>query len=480
MLDVVRLVAQHDTKVQRAELAQTQAQATRSLAYGTLHPQISVASTGSYPLYVWNRTTPPALPGSEATAVDTHRVGAELRVDQVLPTDGSVSLGLGNVMTITKRAEETEGEDVVDPSVAQSLALTATLRQPLFTNGRPIDLRIFGLARRLQADIPVDKARLAALADTNTQVVDALGTYVEIVYLRGSIGNLSSNVAHSTRRLEQAQVRVRQGSMTQRDLWDAELELDKLNDALLEARFALLRAEQGLAWSLGVEDLGESLLADTLPAVGRTYTQEEVDARLLSSSPEVRRLALAVEEATILETLHGREHAATLTASFSLSPQYAGDRDTSGDLGASYSDLFAESATWNTTLALGLSVPVYQGKKAAHQREQDRATIRIAQSSLQDVEQSLRQSVRLLHLERQLLEERLRSRESSLALERGRQGDKQRLLELERITQLDLEEGQAVVAGKALEVWYARAKLFLNALRILSLAGEDIPAVLQG
>jgi len=72
----------------------------------------------------------------------------------------------------------------------------------------------------------------------------------------------------------------------------------------------LAQAQEELAWSLALEGLEGIELADQLPAVTLTHTLEEVTAAVVAASPEMKKLALAVEEARILETLGGRERAA--------------------------------------------------------------------------------------------------------------------------------------------------------------------------
>jgi outer membrane protein TolC len=369
-----------------------------------------------------------------------------------------------------------------DPEFRQDLSFSATWTQPLFVNRRIIDLRVFGASIELAGGIPLRLARTGAEIQKNSRIVSVVETYLQVVQLRKQLEVLNRNVETTGERVEQSRIRRRQGTARQRDVWDVEIRLDELRETRLETEYALLQAESSLAASLGIDgELGDQELGDAVPTLTLPGEEELIQAAR-SSSGQVRRARESLSQARMQRIVNGRQYGASLSTSFSLSPSYADDWSEgfgTNDFGESYSELFAEDASWDTRLAVSLQVPIYNGGQARSRAEQDTRAIEKASLRLSDVQRSVEDQIDALYLRRRLLEDQLSLRERSLDLEEERLEESRRLAELDSLTELELREAETQVQSKENALWRTRADLFLNGLRILQTAGRDLEAVVE-
>ncbi|MFW5728222.1 MAG: TolC family protein [Spirochaetota bacterium] len=495
---VVPLILEHDSTYRRALLEEAGARASRSLARAQVLPQISLGTANSSaPTYGWSRTeeTRPVvpedsdgstggLPGGDQTTTETetvlaqtHTASAGLSLSQALPTDGSLSLSAGN----TLRAQIIDDED---PQFRQDVSFRATWQQPLFTNRRVIDLRVFGASIELAGGIPLRLAQTSADMQKNARILGVLESYLRVVELRRQVALLERNIGTTAERVDQARIRLRQGTITQSGVWDVEVSLEELREGRLEADYALVQAESSLAASLGLdsEGLAAYRLADTVPTISLPE-EEEMVAVASGNSTEVRQARESLSQAQLQRIVNGRQYGATLSTSVSVTPSYGDDWTDNSfgttDFGESYTDLFSEDASWDTTVSVSLSVPLYDGRRAVHQAARDARSAERAALSLSEAQRSVRENIGSLYLRRRLLQDQLSLRETSLAVEEDRLAEQRKRAELESVTPLDIREAEAQVVSRQDALWRTRADLFLNSLRILQAAGRDLEQVLE-
>ena len=481
---IVPRILEHDSAYRQAQLDAASAAASRALARAQLLPQVTLGSPPNASTYSWSRQESQRIVDTMAEDFtrDVHSASAQLNLTQALPTDGSLSVYAGN----TFRAQDDEDED---PLYRQDVSLGATWQQPLFTNRRIVDLRVLGASIELAGGIPLRLAQTSADIQKNARILSVMDTYLRVVELRKQIHVLGANIQTTQERVEQARIRRRQGTATQRDLWDIEISLEELREGRLEAEYALRQAESSLAASLGISAepaigrMADRRLSDAVPEISLPPEKELAEVAR-ASSLRIAQAQENVNQRRLQRVVNGRQYAATLRTSVTIAPQYDSEWVETGafgstEIGESYSELFADEASWNTTVSVDLTVPLYNGSQARHQAEQDQRSIDKAEVSLRDAERSVAESIHALYLRRALLRDQLSLRRSSLTLERDRLAEKEKLAELDSATELELAEARTQVASKENALWRTRADLFLNALRVLESAGRDLESTIR-
>lgn len=482
---VAAAVVRNDPAVRSAELSEAAARFGRSLIRAQTVPQITLgAPTGTGGNFRWLRDTvfqssggDALLPGGDASAGEevfrtTSSVGARVSVVQALPTDGILTAGIQNSM---QRAQI--GED--DPVYLQSLSASAAIQQPVFTNGKIIDLGMFDAGQELAAELPLRLARSSVDATRNERLLATLEAFLQVIELRGQISVLDMNIDTMSERVNQLRIRARQGTVTVRTVSDSEIELDELRERRLEARYALLQAEYAVAGSMGVaNDLAAYDLSPELPALPSVPEEGEALERARELNPAVFRAGQMVDQRRLERTVAGREYAATLSAQFGIAPAYAPGATGEETVGDSYGELFDEDAGWEPSFSVGVSVPLYTGGQVRLKRQQDTTAVERALISLDEARRGVGQTIRGLYLRRRMLRDQLALRRSALALQVERYAEQETLAELESITELELREAKAQVAQREHYVWRTEADLFLNALRIHDTMGNSLTEIL--
>jgi outer membrane protein TolC len=472
---IVPLVLENDLTVQITRESLDSSFHNRELLLAGTRPQITASQA---PVYTFsNSRYEDLLNDREITDLTTHGVSASVDLTQVLPTDGALSAGVSDSMTILSRGDET--------TIDQSPKLTFSVSQPVFTNGKVIDLSIYPARQALYGDIPVSRASLQEKAAKNAGLLKAFTTYKSTFMLRNQLLNQDANIVLTEKLLNLSRLRARQGSITSRQVWEEELTLESMNEARLELKYTLLEAEQNLARSLGITGtLSEMTLAAVIPAVKIDEGDEQLFERAVSANPDVLDKTLAVEEARHTAVINGREFSSDLSVSLSFSPKYPPSRSTDDivddGFGASFSDLFDEDAYIEPVVAVGLSIPVYNGGKVKHRREIDQNMINIAAANLASSRRLVIDTMGNLFLRRDMLAEKLEMVRSNLLYEKERLAEKQRLYELKQVTALEVNRVRLKASEKELDIWATEADLFLNAVSILNQAGYDLQLLFKG
>ena len=467
--DIIPMVVENDLNVLVAGRSLSTTVSSSEVLRAGIRPQLTLGQAPSYGYS--SAKTGGGLLGPVETR-ETQSVGVGVSVFQALPTDGSLSASLGTSTVITKVGDTTE--------ITQSPSISLNFSQPVFTNGKIVDLSIYRSRLDLYGRIPVSKAEAQELAVRNNSILGAISGFISVFTLRRQLSDTDENVGISARRVELARLQAEQGSITSLALLEQELALEQLREQRLELKYALLQAEQTLGRSMGGVDIGRTNLSDELPAIDLELSREELSNRAVEANFEIRGKLLSVDEARINESLSGRQFSSDLTLSLRLAPRYAMDRDANDDLGSSVSDLFAEDAYIDPTLSIGLSIPVYDGGKAKYQRRIDENSRVIAEADLAATRGKVMDSMDNLFLRREMLMEKLGLVRENLRYENDRLADKERLYALKKTTLLELDLVRMTARIKELEVWRTMSDLLINALQIFSTAGVDLQILLEG
>ena len=467
---MVSLVLENDPAVQMARSALGSSMHGRNLLLAGTRPQITATEAPAY-TFSSSRVTDPLT--GEFTDLSSHRVSIGAVVSQVLPTDGALSANISDSVAIV-----TSGDDV---TFAQSPRLSLSVSQPVFTNGKLIDLSIYSSRRAVFGDLPVSRAELREKAARNTGLLQAFSAYKSTFVLRRQLQNQDANQRLAERRLDLSRLRSKQGSIASRDLWEEELAYEGLNEIRLELKYALLESEQNLARRLGIDSgLTEIILSDVIPELRIEDSEAQLADRALTANPDVLDRILARDEASHNGVLNGREYSSNLSMSLLVTPKYAPSRIAGDDFVSSISDFFDDNAYLEPVVSIGLSIPLYDGGQAKSRREIDRNTVSMAETNLAATRHFAVEAMQNLFLRRSMLEEKLELIRSNLSFENERLAEKQRLFNQNQITSLEVDGVRLKATEKELEIWTTEADLFLNAARILDRAGYDLQSLFEG
>ena len=469
-VSIVSLVLENDLTVRIARLSLDSSLHNRELLRAGTLPQITMNQAPGYAFS--NSRYEDLLNDREITDLTTHGVSASVHLSQVLPTDGALSAGISDTMTVLTRGDET--------TIDQSPGLSLSVTQPVFTNGKVIDLSIYPARHALYGDLPVSRSSLQEKAAKNSGLMRAFSAYKAAFALRRQLLNHDANIGLTEKLLTLSRLRAKQGSITSREVWEEELILESMKEARLELKYTLLEAEQNLARSLGMTGaLSGVTLAEAIPSIKIEESREQLIGRAISANPDVLDKIFAVEEARHTAVLNGRNFSADLLVSMSFTPKYSPARS-NDDVGASFSDLFDEDAYIEPVVSVGLSIPVYDGGKAKHRREIDQNMVGIAEANLASARALVTEAARKLFLRRDMLIEKLELVRANLLYENERLAEKRRLFELKQVTALEVDRVQLKAREKEVEIWMTEADLFLNAVSILNQAGYDLQLLFEG
>jgi outer membrane protein len=275
--DVVRLALMNDTAVRLGMLSYESAELGVKRARGTFDPTLS----GSYD---WLNTSSPTTTQLEGAATRSDRSHAgRLALTQTLPTATRLELGFDSSRFQTNNVFST-----FNPSFASALALTLT--QPLL--GRNVGSSVRAPVR--QAERGLDKAR----AEVETLAADTASRAVErcyaVIQARESLAVLRKSLTLAQDTFAQNQRALELGALPPLEIHRSEAQVATRRSQVIQAEFALLRAENELRTLIGADldpDLRSSPLAvpEVEPPAEPLVTLDagrEI-ARALESRPEI-------------------------------------------------------------------------------------------------------------------------------------------------------------------------------------------------
>jgi outer membrane protein TolC len=459
--EVVERVVESDPAIVNSRRVLEEAQIQYQLTLSGTRPNLSAEITP----YQWDQRRPPA-----SELVQTQSIGAGLSLQQALPTSGSLSAGISNETRFVTGAED---------RVEQAPEVTMGLRQPLFVNGKLIGDDVYR-ARLRNADIGVERAVLNNQLVVNGNIQRALNLLVQVGSLRRSRTVLEETIQVLRRQLDSAEIDRQQGLISDNSLLSLQVTLNNRREALFDTEFALVQTEQNLARILGLPSLeGAELPSDLFSGSGvAQQASHSQNGTAVSDNPELGLQRLSVERTIRSGLLNELEDRPSFSVTVRMAPLYPASRDDPTAFDSSVSDFFSSDADVEATVALGLTVPLLTARERSYRERIDTLAQQRAETELQDTERAVANQMQTLMTNRRFLERRIEILQTDVEYERQRVENERALLQSGATTELRVDEVELDLLSRRNELWQIEAELFLNAVEILAVTGNDLAAVL--
>lgn len=458
---VVEQVLLQDPSIVNARRAVESARNSRALTRAGVLPNVTLDLTP----YAWSQNRVPTGVGPATDRVRTQSVGAGLRVDQPLPTSGSVSVGLRNRLDIIEQ-DGTEFE--------QSPEATLSLRQPLFVGGSFISDDVFRAGLR-NADIGLERSEISRQLTVNGTIQQALSLMVQVSSLRRTVNVLEETIDVLRRQLDAAEIDREQGLISDNALLALQVTLNDRRETLFDTQLGLVEVEQTLARVLGVESIAQLPVEQMLPVLDIT---DASPAELAADSSRVALQDLAVEQTLRSSLLNDLQDRPNFSVNVRVAPVYPDTRANPDQIGSSFGDFFESDADLNASVQLALQVPLLTARERTARERVDELSLLQAETTRDDTERSVLNEIRTLLINRDFLSRRVDILETDVRFEQQRVSNEETLLEAGATTDLRVDEVRLDLLSRENELWQVEAELFLNAIGILAARGEDLSEVL--
>ncbi len=406
--------------------------------------------------------------GSDEVITRTQSVGVGLAVGQALPTSGIVTAGVSSTLDFVSGSTD---------EVRQLPEATLGVSQPLFVAGDVIGTDVYRAGLR-NARIGYERSLVTDRLTRNANIRTALALYVRVNALRRDTIVLEETVDVLRRQIAVAEIDREQGLASDNTLLALQVTLNGRREALFDTQLALVEAEQSLARLLGIDDLAGLALDDRFTSVDIAEIGEVRDA--VSASPEVDLRRLAAEQSREQSLLNELTDRPQLDVSVRVRPLYPESRADPDDFASSWSDYFEDGADLETTVALSLTVPLITSRERSHRERIDELAQLRVQTDLTDTELTVANRLRTLLINRRFLAQRIELLAVDVEFEQQRVQDEQTLLGVGATTQLRVEEVELDLLSRRNELWRAEVELFLNAVEIRAVLGDDLLALFVG
>lgn len=467
---VIERVLEADPEIINSRRGLEEAQAQFGITRSGTRPSVTAEITP----YQWDQrriTVPGSGPSgsSGSEQIHTQSFGAGLSVQQPLPTSGTLSAGVSNQMRFISGS---------DDRLEQTPEATFGYRQPLFVNGRLVSTEVYQATLR-NAEIGVERAGLNNQLTVNGNIERALSLLVQVGTLRRSRDVLDQTIQVLRRQLDSAEIDRQQGLISDNSLLSLQVTLNNRREALFDTELALVQAEQDLARILGVPSLEGAELAENLFDDGEVSERRFSDVAGADTNVQLELQRLAVEQTVRSGLFNDLEDRPSLSVNVRMAPLYPDSREDPEGLGSSVGDFFESGADVEATVALGLTIPLFTARERSYRERIDTLARLRAETNLQDTERAVANQMQTLMTNRRFLERRVDILETDVEYERQRVENERTLLESGATTELRVEEVELDLFSRQNELWQVEAELFLNAVSILAVVGEDLAAVLQ-
>ncbi len=467
---VIERVLEADPEIINSRRGLEEAQAQFGITRSGTRPSVTAEITP----YQWDQrriTVPGSGPSgsSGSEQIQTQSFGAGLSVQQPLPTSGTLSAGVSNQMRFISGS---------DDRLEQTPEATFGYRQPLFVNGRLVSTEVYQATLR-NAEIGVERAGLNNQLTVNGNIERALSLLVQVGTLRRSRDVLDQTIQVLRRQLDSAEIDRQQGLISDNSLLSLQVTLNNRREALFDTELALVQAEQDLARILGVPSLEGAELAEDLFDDGEVSERRLSDAAGADTNAQLELQRLAVEQTVRSGLFNDLEDRPSLSVNVRMAPLYPDSREDPEALGSSVGDFFESGADVEATVALGLTIPLFTARERSYRERIDTLARLRAETNLQDTERAVANQIQTLMTNRRFLERRVDILETDVEYERQRVENERTLLESGATTELRVEEVELDLFSRQNELWQVEAELFLNAVSILAVVGEDLAAVLR-
>ncbi len=399
----------------------------------------------------------------------SHNLATGLTLSQVLPTSGNLLITLSDGLDVT-----TIGG--TDPEFSQNPNLSLSLDQPIFYNGKFVDLSVLPSSIRKEK-IGYFKAETSHRVSQNAAVRSMLAFYYNVVLLRKRIDILERSLDLQQENVKKMERNYELGLVSETDVWSARILAGEQREVILDTRYSLLKAEGSLKVSIGMDS--SSLLAPVseIPDLEISFDPDELAGMVLERNQAVLQEALNLEQKQLDVKTSGVNYAPTLKLSLALFPSYPAGRDDKS-FSSSFTDFFSDEAEMNYRMSVGLQVPLYNGSKARYEREMGLASEYIARRNLELRKAAVIQDLQSLLLRKTGLEEKTRLLADNVKLVERRVEIEKQLLDLGKSTDQEVKSVELDFTAKTDDLWNARKDLFLILLDIHDLIGNDIASIL--
>lgn len=392
-------------------------------------------------------------------------INGGLSIRQLLPTYGELSLSLNDSISLNTLDENL--------SISQSPSLQLRLTQPVLLNGKFIDTDVYKAEFDLLGE-SVETRELLYRTEKNRVLSEAFTLYLAELYQQKQIANTERRIKLKEQRLAGEQLMFEQGFMSFTDFQKSKLELDSFMKSVMELEYRMLTNHQLLLQTLGIrEDVDVTGNTAEFPEINIKEKDELVNAAM-ENSDQIIIKSRELESVRKSAVLSGLESAVLMDFGFSLTPHYPDERTSEDNFGRSFSDFFENGAGLDWSLSLGVNVPIDEIGKNEYRNRINESRIMKAEKILELAREDTANKIILCLENRKFLEKRKTFLENSIALDRKTLEDTRKLFEFEMVTELDVEEASAELESKQNQLWEIESLLFLNALDIYSLCGDDL------
>jgi len=413
------------------------------------------------------------FPPEPSTTV-TSSTGADLSLQQALPTSGLLSTSIGTTLSAATAIPDT-GDPTTSYSFRPSVALSVS--QPLLVDGALLDTEEPRLVLE-QAERAVDESSLTAERIRRQIAANVLRTYAQLDGLRRAIDIQFEQRRLLGLQLEQAEIRREQGQGSRQESFALQVQINRTDDAIMQTRLSARELELQLGDLTGLDITSQT----------RIEPLEQIDAGLHAALAEAtpglaidsRSAAIALDRATTDLRIAQKQERATGRLALSLTPRYEDSRENPDSLGGAFSDYFGDGAGVDVSLSFGLTVPL--GESATREREVHlaRLAVELAELELRKIDRDLLSQLEIVRERESITEQRMELLRFEIDYEREQLANEIELVEIGASTDLTADQIRSTIATRQNELADLETQRFLQRVDRAILLGLDIVEVLAG
>ena len=455
ILGVVQKLLEHDPEIrismESLRLAETNYR--KSLADGA--PSFKLTDTG-YSLYK-----------SRFQATNTFNLG--LGYSQKIPTSGTLSVTVENGISV--RSEEGKDQN----TYSQTPSFSLTWSQPFLLNGKLIDTEAFAAGQR-KAEIDKFRAKEDNSLSMNSGIVAAISNFFDVINLRKTISYQENRLAWERMDLVYLEEKLRLKLTTETAVWEKKLTIGDLEETLYGLKLDLTKSGNTLTHSLGIENLADYVLDESLPAYEQSVTDGELSRRVMSANPSVVKEILALEKARLETITSDVSFAPTLSTSFSFEPSYPTSLPWADAVPKSISNFWHKDADYDLILSFLFTIPIDDGGKRSLTRDAGRSSEATASQTLIMRKALTLRDLQFNLLKRENIKEKISLLMDYVELRRKQLDNQKKLYEFKQITEHALSFAELDLENQQNRLWRARADLLSANLELTSMTGESLAA----
>jgi outer membrane protein TolC len=262
-----------------------------------LFPSVSAtvpANIGYAPVY---------SPSTGTTLHDSLSLGVtpEVRVNQYLPTSGTLSLSLADAFAYARAGSVDSflgGTTTPDPTFSNTVTLGVSLVQPLFFE----NAYAAGLATMNET---YDSAKLASLSKVNTIVYKAAADYYRLKISKYALSLASARLADTKQNYEDSKKKYEQGTLSRLAFINVEAALRKTELDLMDSVSAYTQSLSTFASAYGMKETPE--VDDSVADIALPESPDSAEGLFKIADSKnmelsLERKALAIADATLVTT----------------------------------------------------------------------------------------------------------------------------------------------------------------------------------